>query len=249
MPSNFLACSQPDKSAKKKQIPDLGKPALITGASSGLGRELAVLFSESGHVILSGRSAIELDRTRRMCKDPANVTVIAGDLLNPETLNRFVSFADLYGLHYLVCCAGEYIGGTIQTVKKQRIQDVIDTNLTAVIRIVHTLYPKLAAQLDGTIVHVNSLAGKLICQNEMVYSASKWGARAFFGALRLDARKHNVRVLEAYPGAIQTPMTEGRDNYDKLMLASDVAKAIYYTATSEFLSLQVEEIHLGRLAT
>ena len=230
----------------KRQIPFLGKPALVTGSSSGLGRELAVLFSQSGHVILSGRDKDELERTRQLCKDPANTTTICGDLRNSETLELFASFADLYKIHYLVCCAGEYLSGPFGNSTAEQAASIISSNLTATISLVRTLYPKLVGNLDGLILHINSLAGKTFNPDELAYTASKWGARAFFSGLRLDARKYNIRVLEAYPSAMQTPLCEGRDNYARLMGVCQAAKTIYDIATSEPFSLQIEEIHLGR---
>ena len=208
-------CSQSQRSQTKvkSKKPDFGRVAIVTGASSGLGRELAVLFSRSGHVILSGRDKDELERTRLLCSDPGNTTTVCGNLRDSETRTQLVSFADLYGLHCLVCSAGEYLRGPLEKSDHLKIESIIGSNLTATISLVRRIYPQFVSNLDGMIIHINSAAGKAIDSMEPAYVASKHGAAAFFKALRFEARKHNVRVLDVFSGAMQTPMMEYRDDY------------------------------------
>ena len=232
--------------ALKPVIPKIGKVALITGASSGLGRELAILFSKLGHVILSGRDKDRLDTTKNLCADPANTTIVCGDLRSFEIETRLAYFADLYGLQYLICCAGEYLEGPFEEASTLNMSSVINSNLTATISLIRAIYPLLAGNLNGNIVHINSVAGKNTGPNELAYMASKHGMAAFLKGLRYEAFKKNVRVLDVYPGAIKTPLTEGRDNYDSLMNVQEVASAVFANVTAEYGTLQIEELHLGR---
>ena len=160
-----------------------------------------------------------------------------------STRNLLASHVDLHGLDYLICCAGEYLSGELEATSVDDIQRVLDSNITATIKLVHKLYPRLVNQLDGTIVHINSVAGKAINSNEPIYCATKHGLAAFFKALRFQAREHNVRVLEVYPGAMQTPMLP---HHLKAMNAGLVAEIVYQNTTIQPVSLQIEEIHLGR---
>lgn len=220
----------------------LGNASVVTGASSGLGRELAILFSEVGHVILSGRDSVELNTTRNLCKDPGNTTIISGDLRNSDTRSLITSYADLCGARYLICCAGEYASGF----KQEQIQSVLDTNLTVTIELIYSIYSLMSARLDGTIVHINSIAGKGVSSDEPIYSASKHGMAAFLRALRLEARKKNVRVIDVFLAAMQTPMMAHRDDHAYLMPPPDVAKIIYDIGIKEPHYLQIEEFTLGR---
>jgi hypothetical protein len=68
----------------------------------------------------------------------------------------------------------------------------------------------------------------------------------FLKAYRIEARHRLTRVLDVFPGAIQTPMLAGQTNYEKAMLPVEVAKTIFTVATLEYPSLQIEELHLGR---
>lgn len=225
------------------------KSSLVTGASSGLGRELAILFSRDGSVILSGRNEEELRHTRDLCKDPANIIIVCGDLHNLKTQTRLVHCAARFSIHYLICCAGEYLDGLLETIDPLRAERVLDTNLTATISLIRPVYALMAANLYGTIIHANSIAGKAINAKEAVYAASKHGMAAFLKALRFEARQKNVRILDVFLGAMQTQMCEGRDNFDSLMSAQEVAYLIHSIATiteTGIGTLQVEELHLGR---
>lgn len=231
----------------------VGDAALITGASSGLGRELAILFSKSqrvfdpnrsNHVILSGRNSVRLGDTKELCAEPPNTTWLCGDLNNTETCRQLVSFADLYSIKYLVLCAGLYQRGKFIEQASISISDILSSNTVATINFIREIFPYL--QPGSTIVHINSMAGKNLSPEEAVYSASKTAMAAFLKAFRFEARDKGVRVLDVFPGAIQTPMCADRPGYDKMMDVKEVAQAIHAAATLKLSSLQIEELHLGR---
>ncbi len=230
----------------KVHHPILGKPALITGASSGLGRELAILFSESGHVILSGRNLAELEVTRQHCKNPANTTIVCGDLSDSAIRARLAYFADLYRTHFLICCAGEYLSGPLETANPEDIQSVLASNLTATISLTQEVYKVLLRFHEGCIININSLAGKVAASDEPVYCASKHGLTGFFRALRYAAGQKNIRVVDVFLGGTQTPMTSHRQDHEYLISPKEAAQVIYSTAVSTYQTCFVEDITLGR---
>lgn len=229
--------------------------ALITGASSGLGRELAIRFSgmtEPGtiglrtfserHVILSGRNEKELENTRRLCSDPANTTLVSGDLREPETIQRLAASADLYSIRYLICSAGVYYQGPFEGNSDK--QDRLISNNCAHIPLIHTCLPTLT-RTKGSIVHINSVAGKNLAPGEALYSASKHAMRAFLASFRFEAREKGVRVLDAFPGAIKTPMLAD----DKPgMNAAELADVLYNLIIHESTTLQIEDVTFGRFS-
>lgn len=221
--------------------PKVGKSSIITGASSGLGRELAILFSQTGHVILSGRDAKRLTETQELCKDPHNTTLVSGDLRDIGTITRLVHFADLFAIRYLICCAGQYKKGELEEHSQREISDIIDSNLLSTIVLIRAIYPHLLDAMS-TIVHINSIAGKSTQSDELVYAASKHGMRAFLQGLRYEARHKGIRVLDVFPGAVQTPMNANRPG----MSAKEAATAIHTATTMPFTTLQIEELHIGR---
>lgn len=226
----------------KKRI---GDAALITGASSGLGRELAIAFSETGHVIIHGRNVEGLEATRSACKDPKNTTILDGTLNSSAVRVRLASFADLYSIKYLICCAGEYQSGKFESVAADKIRSVLDTNLTDTISLVRATYPTLI-RTSGTVIAINSVAGRAFNSEESVYVASKFGLTGFMESFRYEARQRNVRVLDVFAGGIQTPMSAGHDGYESLMDAKEVADVIYKTATTAYQTVAVEQLQLGK---
>jgi short-subunit dehydrogenase len=223
----------------------VGDAALITGASSGLGRELAILYSQTGHVILSGRTAHGLEETKKLCKNPARTTIAGGDLTDEKTIRSLATYASMYRIKYLVCCAGVYRRGIFQGTNLDKDTALINANVTATIKLIRWALAPLTAY-EGTIIHINSIAGKNIALEEAVYAASKSAMKAFLASFRFEARDLGVRVLDVFPGAIQTPMCKDRPGYDKMMDPREVAEAIYYASTLPAHTLQIEELHLGR---
>lgn len=154
-------------------------------------------------------------------------------------------FADLFAIRYLICCAGQYAQGKLRDHKRDDIISLLNSNLISTISLIRGVYPHLLDE-NSTIVHVNSIAGKSVQSDELVYSASKHGMRAFLQGLRFEAREKGIRVLDVFPGAIETPMTAGSAGITVRMDVKEVASLIYTTVTSPARSLQTEELHIGR---
>ncbi len=228
----------------KSKWPKVGKSTIITGASSGLGKELAILFSQDGHVILSGRDANKLEATRLLCKDPHNTTLVCGDLIDSSIQDRLVHFADLFAIRYLICCAGQYKHGKLREHTRDGIISLLNSNLTSTVSLIHAVYPHLLDE-NSTIVHINSIAGKSVQSDELVYSASKHGMRAFLQGLRFEARERGIRVLDVFPGAVQTPMNADSDAFAGMMDVKEIAAIIYNSIIVTPKSLQLEELHIG----
>ena len=110
--------------------------------------------------------------------------------------------------------------------------DLIATNLTAPILVLKEVYAHYAGLKAGTIVAINSLAGLYPNFNEAVYCASKFGLRGFVKSLQLEGYKHNVRILDYYPGAVQTRMTRKRDGFAGFIKPEDIAVLILANVTS-----------------
>lgn len=221
---------------------------VVTGASSGLGRELATLFSSNYHVILSGRNNVELEETRELCEIQKNTTIVCGDLQHLDVLQTLACLSEGYSLRYLICCAGIYLKDLVARTPLELSLDVLKTNLLVNISVIRALFPQMLP--GAAIVHVNSVAGRNLAPEEAVYAASKHAMAGFLRSFRLEARDKGVRVMDVFPGAIQTPMCEGRPGYEKMMNVHDVAEIIALNAEwkpgHSPRSYQIEELHLGR---
>jgi len=213
---------------------------LITGASRGLGRSLALEFAYAGHaLILNGRDKARLEEVRlEVLKDSPNCHVVVDDIRDDSTMEAlgFVMRLMGNGLDILVNNAGVYEGDP---------QDIIDTNLTAPILLTLAIYPRMAERGSGLIVNINSLAGKTFNDQEAVYCASKWGLRGFMGSFKYEARKHGVNVLDVYLGAMRTEATKGRVGWDSFISPVDAARQIVQLCGNG-KSLAISEIEIVR---
>jgi len=225
----------------------VNKAVLITGSSNGLGKEIALVFAEHGwNIILHGRNEDRLDEVYgKIVRKNVGCNVIKGDIALPETINSLYEVAKKKEIDILINNAGVYCKGLIVDIKPEKIKRVLEVNLLAPILLIRELLPIFQRKRSGLIVNVNSMAGKSGAQGETVYSASKHGLRGFSTSLQFEATEDSIRVLDVYSGAIQTDMTTGRADPEKLIKPEEAADCIFRLC-KEYSSLRITEIDLFR---
>lgn len=212
-----------------------GHVALVTGASKGIGRAIAVALAKEGaHVGLMGRDQKQLDETAKQCKDFGvdALTVsfdLGGDLSALRSIvGRVVE--GLGGLSILVNNAGVFAGGVVGDVSLDQWDKALNTNLRSVMHLTRWALPAIAKSKDGAIINISSIAGKLTSGNAAAYCASKHGVVGFSGALFEDVRDRNIKVCCICPGFVNTPMVNHIRNLDpsKMIQVEDVAKTVLF---------------------
>ena len=164
--------------------------AIITGASSGLGLELAQQLRKRGTAVIGV--------SRRASAD------ISGDASKRETASRAIEAAERLGtIDLLVNCAGVGIFGPAGSYDPASIATIIDANLIATINFCESLFPRFKEH-GGTIVNVLSTAALIGKSNESVYCAAKWGARGYGEALKAEAKGSKARIIVVAPGGMNT---------------------------------------------
>ncbi len=154
------------------------KVAVVTGASSGIGKEIAKLFLQKDYaVILSGRN----EKGFEEFKNNKNVEVILGDITKKETRNKIVDLAKnkYKKLDILVNNAGITFIQPFEENTEEQLDLIFATNLKSHILLTHDLYDLLKAQQSGTLVFINSSAGKQGYPNHTLYSTMKFGLNGF----------------------------------------------------------------------
>ncbi|MFC0041773.1 SDR family NAD(P)-dependent oxidoreductase [Actinomadura rayongensis] len=188
--------------------PLTGSVALVTGASSGLGRASAVALARAGaHVIVHGRDAGRLAAVaREVCG-----TALTGDLADPAEAERLAAAALAVAgrVDVLLCNAGVGWSGPFTAMPAADAARLVAVNLAAPVALTRLLLPGMLEN-GGRLVYVTSIAGRLGVAGEAVYSATKAGLDMFAVSLRQELRGSGVGVGVLVPGVVDTPFFERR---------------------------------------
>jgi short-subunit dehydrogenase len=185
------------------------KTALVTGASSGLGRELAQLFAADGHdVVLVARRKPELETlaARLVAERGVKAHVLAEDLSDATAPERIVAELGLRGIdvEYLVNNAGFGATGRFVELELRRQLDMIQVNIAALVELTGLLVPGMLARRSGRILNLGSTAGFQPGPGMAVYYASKAFVNSFTEALAFELRGTGVTATLSCPGATAT---------------------------------------------
>ncbi|GAL94878.1 MULTISPECIES: SDR family oxidoreductase [Microcystis] len=209
--------------------------ALITGASSGIGKETALAFAKAGiNLVLIGRDQQKLATVAAMAAD-LGVSAQAypldlADIL--EVAPRIAKIAQESGpIDILINNAGMGYTNPLADTPLSDWQRVIDLNLTSVYQCVQGILPAMRQQGGGTIINVSSIAADNFFPDWGAYSVSKAALVAFSRILAIEERANAIRVTIITPGAVNTPIWDSdsvKADFDRsAMLTPDIiAQAI-----------------------
>ncbi len=199
-----------------------GKTALVTGASSGIGRAIAHRLVAAGcQLVLSGRNK---ERLQALADELDGAAIVAPqDLSQPSEIASSLDLVQSkYGkLDILVLSAGLFSNNEFAEEDIEVSRRMIDVNLTSVVQLTHAALPLLKRQERSEILAIGSIAGVSDMRNEAVYSATKHALNAFLRSLRRQVAKDGVRVTSILPGTVATELWGLTDEAD---IAERVAK-------------------------
>lgn len=209
------------------------KQVLITGASSGIGAETAILLAEHGYeLILTARRDHLLRELALKCEElgALRADAIAGDILDVAVNPRLADLLKGEGEIVLVNNAGVAEGGGYAESDWTGIEKQMATNLLGPMAVTRAVLPSMLAAGRGLIVNVASIAARTVFPGSAVYSASKAGLVQFGACIREEYRRHGIRVTNILPGATDTPIWGGDTGQgpprEKMLRARAVADAI-----------------------
>lgn len=167
------------------------KLVVITGASSGIGKELAATFTKQGHPVLM--------LARR------------GDVMEnfhfPGSICRSVDVTDL-----LINCAGLMLLGHADSQPYEEWEKMIDVNIKGVLTGTKAVLQDMISRKAGTIINISSIAGRKTFDEHAVYCASKYAVHAITESMRKEAAEHNVRICVIAPGVVETALLSHTTN-------------------------------------
>ena len=185
----------------------VGKCILVTGASSGIGRGVAVACSQMGaKVVLSGRNEIRLQETLASLTGEGHI-VIGGDLNSEETRKEIVDkLPTLNGVAY---CAGILQIQMAKFMDQSSLEGIFQTNVFSPLMLNTLLLKKKKIQKDASIIFISSISGVFRSQiGEGGYGATKAALTGYVKSLALELSALGIRVNTIHPGIVETPILE-----------------------------------------
>lgn len=221
----------------------------ITGASSGIGKAVALEFAKIGcNVFVSARRAQELERLKDEAgKSGENIFSFPCNVASHTNVDQtFKKISSEFEINCLINNAGitSFKHATDNSVNE--INDIINTNLLGAIYSIKSVLPSFIRNESGTIINILSVVVDKTFTRSSVYAASKMGLLGYSNSLREEVRKHNIRVINIIPGATETAMWSQeirREKGDRMMNPESIAHIIV-SAYLQKDNLVTEEIVL-----
>lgn len=180
------------------------KLIVVTGASSGIGREIAKKFSNNGHPVLLLARRLEkmeeLNLPNSLCKSV--------DVTNLEMVREAIKEAEQkFGkVDCLINCAGMMLLGHPQEQNFDEWNDMIDLNIKGILTGTNIVLKDMVQRNEGTIINISSIAGRKTFDNHAVYCGTKFAVHAITENIRKEVSQSNVRMITISPGVVETPL-------------------------------------------
>lgn len=221
---------------------------MITGATSGFGKAIAVRFADNGYnIIITGRRKDLLDKLEKNLHSSGKINVLSlcFDVRKKDVVESVIGTLpeEWKKIDILVNNAGLAVGlSHIQDGDTDDWDRMIDTNVKGLLYVTRAIAPLMVARNKGHIFNIGSIAGKETYENGNVYCASKFAVDALSKSMRIDMLKNNIKVTLIAPGMAETEFSLVRFKGDEekaknvykgidALTADDIADVIYYCAT------------------
>lgn len=197
--------------------------ALITGASGGIGREIAKKLAKENYSLYlhynKNEKAIN-ELMKQLNSFDVEVIPIQADLSTKDGYKKLV--ANIFALHAIVLNSGNSYYGLISDMDEQIVQDMVQLHVTSPFQLTKELLPKLMYQEQAAIVAVTSIWGQTGASCEVLYSMLKGGQNSFIKALSKEVALNGIRVNAVAPGAISTAMLQSFSAEDLELIKGDI---------------------------
>ncbi|MFT4781466.1 MAG: NADP-dependent 3-hydroxy acid dehydrogenase YdfG [Pseudohongiellaceae bacterium] len=220
----------------------MNKTALITGATSGIGRATAQEFAKHGiNLILCGRRQERLDTTQKELSKQTNVHTLNFDVRDKKAIFEAIESLpkDFKTIDILINNAGNAHGmDPIQTGNMDDWDAMMDINVKGLLYVSKAIIPQMTERKSGHIINIGSSAGKEVYAKGNVYCGSKHAVLAITEGMRIDLNPFGIKVTAINPGLVETEFSQVRFKGDpvadnvykgfKALQAEDIAEVIQF---------------------
>ena len=222
------------------------KIALVTGASSGIGRACALTVAKMGYdLIATGRRAERLEELRQELPEGVRFLPLVFDVRDRKDVDRLLTNlpSDWVSIDVLINNAGNAHGlDPIQTGKIDDWDAMIDINVKGLLYVSKAIIPGMTERNSGHIINIGSIAGKEVYPNGNVYCASKHAVDALTNGMRMDLNPFGIKVMGIHPGLVETEFSLVRFKGDSQrastiyqgyapLVAQDIADIVEFALT------------------
>ena len=230
------------------------KVALITGASGAIGKDIAIALSKKGaSIILCGTRQNTLDDIANNLR--GSVKIICENIKNTENFNKALVNTNLK-VDILINNAGITQDNLLVRMAEDDIENVIDVNLTSLIKITKSLLKNMMKQKFGRIISISSVVGFTGNPGQTNYCASKSGIIGFTKSLALEVASRGITVNAIAPGFISSPMTEKLNDFQRETVTSkipaqrlgnpsDITNAVLFLANEQSSYITGNTVHVN----
>lgn len=208
--------------------------AVVTGASSGIGKAIAKTLTENGWKVYG---------TSRKPQESSlpGVEMLVMDVTSEESVLHSINkiLASSGKVDALICCAGMGVAGPVEDSSFARIEAQMETNFFGVIRCVKAVLPAMRSAQSGRILVIGSIAGRTGMPFQAFYSASKYALEGFIESLRYEMRQFGIQASILEPGDYRTGFTDAR------YLDEASSKGPYAPAFAATMSIQIRDERTG----
>ena len=222
--------------------------AVVSGASSGLGRAMALALAKRGHpIVLLGRRADALREVLALAGGTG--LALACDVRQPDQVDRAAAqVLERYGsVEVVVPAAGVAHIAALEATDPEVFSRVVGTNLDGTFLLLRALLPAMRRRGRGYVIPLLSVAARRGFPGWSAYCASKWGLAGLVAALREELVGSGIRVTALYPGATDTPIWEGMPgdwNRDRMIPAAEVVRAMLFALDADD-TVSIDELHIN----
>ncbi|MDE0535566.1 SDR family NAD(P)-dependent oxidoreductase [Tenacibaculum sp. L6] len=223
--------------------------ALITGATSGIGKATAQLFAKNNiNLIICGRRIEKLQQLQQELSQFTKVHILQFDVRYNDEVKKAINSLpnEFKHIDILINNAGNAHG--LDSFQNGNIDDwdaMIDGNVKGLLYVSKAVIPQMVERNNGFILNIGSIAGKDVYPNGNVYCASKFAVNALNKGMRIDLNQHNIRVCAIHPGLVETEFSDVRFKGDteraktvyqgyKALQPEDIADIIHFVVTRPY---------------